>query len=388
MSMPSLRAPEPVPPSVLHVVESLDNGAVETWLLRMLRHGRARGLPLDWTFYCTLDRAGEHEAAARLLGARVVHAPVPLDDKRGSMRALRRAVAEGGHDVLHGHHDLVCALYVAAVTGLPLRHRIVHVHNADENVLTASPLKQRLYRPLARRLCLARADRIVGISDHTLDTFLAGRARRPGRDIVHRYGIDPAPFTGPGPDREAFRTALGLPADAVVLLFGGRIVPEKNPLFAIDVLAALRQREPRAVAVFAGAGSLNDAVMQRARDLGVGNAVRLIGWRRDLPDVMRCADLFILPRPEAPMEGFGIAVVEAQLAGLRLLVSRGIADDPLLPSAAFRRLALAAGPQDWATAATDLLAAHAPSPDRARADLAASDMDMDRALAGLIALHA
>ena len=87
------------------------------------------------------------------------------------------------------------------------------------------------------------------------------------------------------------------------------------------------------------------------------------------------------------MEGFGLAVVEAQLAGLRMLLSRGIADDPLLPTAVFRRLSLNDGPDAWADGALELL--HEPAPSRAAAieALAKSPMNMDHALNGLLQLY-
>jgi glycosyltransferase involved in cell wall biosynthesis len=113
----------------------------------------------------------------------------------------------------------------------------------------------------------------------------------------------------------------------------------------------------------------------------------MLGWRNDVQRVMRGSDWFILPHPEQPMEGFGLAIVEAELAGLWMLLSNGIADDPLLPSAAYRRLPLAAGAAAWADAAIELGALPAPSTERALADLAASSMNMDRALDGLCELH-
>ena len=178
----------------------------------------------------------------------------------------------GEYDVLHCHHDIVSAVYLLAALGMRIRRRIVHVHNADEAVLTPSRLKQRIYREPMRQVCLSMADRIVGISNHTLDTFLAGRARRPGRDLVHYYGLDPTPFENVAADRVGFRRQLDLPEDARILLFAGRLVPEKNPVFAVDVLANLRRIEARAVAVFAGAGSEEMDVLARARELGVENS--------------------------------------------------------------------------------------------------------------------
>ena len=204
---------------------------------------------------------------------------------------------------------------------------------------------------------------------------------------MHYYGVDPTPFENVSADRSAFCRRWDLPEDASILLFGGRIVPEKNPVFAVDVLANLRPMHPHAVAVFAGAGSQEQDVLKRARELGVENSVRLLGWRNDLAEIMSCSDWFILPHPENPMEGFGLAVVEAQLAGLRMLLSRGIPDDPLLPTASFRRLALPDGPTVWAKAAMELLNGPPPSRADALAALRVSPMDMDIALSLLCSLH-
>jgi glycosyltransferase involved in cell wall biosynthesis len=373
---------------VLHIIENLERGAVENWLMRMLVHARKQEIEVDWTFYCILGQPGAMDDKARALGARVVHTPVPIVEKTKFVRALRTELRRGEYDVLHCHHDLVSAVYLLAALGLPLQRRIVHVHNADEAMLTPSRLKQCFYREPMRQICLFIADRILGISNHTLDTFLAGRARRPERDSVHYYGVDTTPFENVSADRVRFRRQLGLPQDALILLFGGRLVPEKNPVFVVDVLANLRCIDPRVVAVFAGAGSLEMEVLARARRLGVENSVHLLGWRNDLPEVMNCSDCFILPHPEHPVEGFGVAIVEAQLAGLPILLSRGILDDPLLPTANFRRIALSDGPMLWAKAAMELL--HDPVPSRiaALAALRASPMDMDQALAGLLRLHA
>jgi glycosyltransferase involved in cell wall biosynthesis len=231
------------------------------------------------------------------------------------------------------------------------------------------------------------ADEIVGISNHTLDTFLGGRARDPRCHVIHNYGVDPSCFITPEPDKKLFRREIGVPENALILLFGGRVVPEKNPAFVIDVLSELRKLDGRAVAVFAGAGSLENAVRERAKALGVHEHIRMLGWRRDLPNIMRCAEWFILPRPEQPMEGFGLAVVEAQLAGLRILVSRGVPEDPFLPTASFQRLSLSDSPSKWAQAAIKQLLLSKPSAAAALIALGNSPMDMDAALRHLLSLY-
>jgi glycosyltransferase EpsF len=326
------------------------------------------------------------EQAARDAGARIIRSPAPLGKTAEFARAFRAELFRGRYDVLHGHHDLLNAVYFLASAGTPVRTRISHVHNADESVPTSSAIKRRLYREPLRQTCFRMADKIVGISQHTLNTFLNGRARRPGRDLVHYYGIDAEPFSGTNDGSRSLREENGIPRDAPILLFASRMVPEKNPVFAVDVLARLKRAIPNVIGVFAGVGSEEQNVRARAADLGVTASVRLLGWREDLPGVMRSSDLFILPRPDHPPEGFGLAVVEAQLAGLRMLLSNGIPDDPLLESAVYSRLPVAAGPDQWAEAAALLLGRNPPSPSAALEDLSKSWMDMDRALHDLMGL--
>jgi len=375
------------PQKVIHIVENRDRGAVENWLVRMLRHSRKIGISLDWTFYCALGKPGALDDEVRAMGGNIVYSPFPIGHKKAFVRELSSELQRGNYDVLHCHHDLVSGLYLAAAIGVPLKKRLVHVHNADESVLTPHPLKQAVLRPLLRQTCLRLADKTVGISNHTLDTFLGGRQRRPDRDLVHYYGIDPAPFLAARADPRGFRQEIGVPEDALILLFAGRIVPEKNPIFALKVFAAMRQRDPRAVAVFVGSGSMEKPLADRAAELGAMDAIRLLGWRSDVAAIMSSCDWFILPRPEQPMEGLGIAVIEAQLAGLRLLLSRGIADDPLLPGSVWARLALADGPERWAEEALRLLPQTPPTPQMAAAQLAKSPFDMDFALTDLLNLY-
>jgi glycosyltransferase involved in cell wall biosynthesis len=355
--------------------------------MRMHHHARLKGRSIDWWFHVQVEEPGRLESVYPDCALRVIRSPYPLSEWTRFFSAFWCVCLKHRFDVVHIHSDLTSAPYAAAARLAGVRRVIVHVHNADEAVLTPSVRKQRLYRPALRQVCLTLADAIVGISDHTVDTLLAGRSRRLGRDVVHYYGVEPTPFASVSVDRTAFRRELDLPPDALVLLFAGRMVPEKNPCFAVDVLAELRRLDSRAVAVFAGSGSLAEAVRTHAHTQGVGPWIRMIGWRDDVAEVMSASDLFILPRLERPMEGFGLAVIEAQLAGLRMLLSQGIPDDPLLPGASLRRLPLAAGAFVWAQAAKALLDEKAPLRSEALKALSQSPMNMDHALQQLIALH-
>jgi glycosyltransferase involved in cell wall biosynthesis len=376
-------------PKVLHCVERMHTNAIESWLARMHHHALARDRSsVNWWFHVQDVKPGKLETTYPECAARVIRSSCTLSNGKKFFWEFFRLCQQRRFDVVHIHADLMSAPYLVAARLAGTPRAIVHIHNADESLPTSSRLKCAMLKEPFRRIGLT-ADRVVGISNHTLDTFLHGRPRRASRDVIHYYGVDTARSIEASrlTDGRAVRVSLNLPDEALILLFAGRLAPEKNPLMAVHVLAALRRREPRAYGLFAGAGALENAVLQRASDLGIAEAVRMLGWRDDLPAIMAASDWFVLPRPEYPMEGFGLAVVEAQLAGLRLLLSRGVPADPILPSARMRQLSLAAGADAWAQAALALMKEPAPSRESALAELRASPMDMDFALAGLMDLH-
>jgi glycosyltransferase involved in cell wall biosynthesis len=358
----------------------------------MLRAGRTFGEPLDWTFYSVLPRPGRFDEEARRLGATVINSPVELDDKMTFVRHLRATLRSGRYDVLHCHHDVVSAVYLIAALGLPIARRIVHVHNADLHVPTGSRNKAALVREPMRRICLWAADRIVGISNYTLSTFLNGQSPRSGRDAVLYYGIDTKPFHAPPRDRQQLLRSLNLPDKSRIVLFVGRMVSYKNPLFVVEMLAALLEGEPNGYAVFVGTGPLTDETITRAKELNIGNRVRVLGWRDDTVQLMQLSDLFVFPRIEEVtadlgMEGLGLVVVEAQAAGLTSLLSLGIPEDAIVVSEICERRSVHDGASAWGGAARELLARPRPDRGRALAAIERSRFSLEAGFRNLVSLH-
>jgi glycosyltransferase involved in cell wall biosynthesis len=375
------------PPHVMHIVESLDRNAVETWLLRMLSHARRTSKCVNWTFYCQLQHPGIHEFQAEELGATVIRSPVPLNSKFAFAQNLRKELIERKVDIMHAHHDILNGYYFAASAGMNIK-RFCHIHNADEHIPSRmGELAKQGIRTSLRMICLQMADRIVGISNHTLDKFIDG-PRRKGRDCVHYYGVDRAKFAVNDKVRLTFREEIGVKPEARLLLFGGRIVPEKNPLFALQVFSEMRKVDPELIFVVAGAGGLETAMKLEADALDVASAVKYLGWRSDLAQIMRSSDIFILPRPEYPPEGFGLAVLEAQLAGLRILVSEGVLNDPILSSASVNRISLKLPAAEWARIGIGLLRQPLPPITTIIEEFDASPFQMDYALNDLLQLYA
>jgi len=345
-----------MPPKVLHVIESFDGQATEQWLYRMLSRLNDLEQNANWSFYSVLGKSGRLDSAVKDLGGNLVYSPVSMANKLQFLKALRRSIIDGGYDILHCHHDVVSAAYLLASAGLPLKKRIVHVHNTSLGLPTPSSLKNALLREPMRQLCLGWADNIVGVSEAALDAFLKGARRKPGRDVVIHCGIDLMPFRRKPACRSDFLQSLGLPADARVLLFVGRMIEYKNPCFVIEILAHIAKQNSTVCVVFAGTGPLEADVRREALKNRLVNRVRVLGWQDDIPALMQTSDMLIWPGLEEPKEGLGLGVVEAQAAGLPVLMSRSVPADAIVVPELVSVLPLAAGALAWAEKVMTILA--------------------------------
>ncbi|HUF03393.1 MAG TPA: glycosyltransferase family 4 protein [Aridibacter sp.] len=122
-------------------------------------------------------------------------------------------------------------------------------------------------------------------------------------------GVDPGRMEEG--DREAGRTSLSISEDVPLLLTVARISLHKGHEFLVDAMKDVAARRPDVVLALAGEGNLFELVRQQVSELGLSENIRFLGFRNDVPDLMKAADLFILP---SVMEGLGTSVIDAMFA--------------------------------------------------------------------------
>jgi len=375
------------PIRLLHVVENLGHQAVENWLFRVFFAASHDYPDFRWTFFCVLGRSGMRDDEARSLGAEVIHSQYELADKRRFLLGLREVMKRGQYDILHCHHDIMSAAYLAASAGLPFRKRIVHLHNTSLGLPTPSRLKADLAREPMRQVCLRMADQIVGISKDALESLLRNREQDPLRHQVVHYAVDTARFAVARPDRAEFRRALGLDPATRILLFVGRLVEYKKPCFVVEMLEHLAGAGENVAVLFAGTGDQEERLREKAREKGLEHRVRLLGFRDDVPELMLASDLLVWPSLEEPKEGLGLGIVEAQAAGLPILMSRSVPAEAVVVAELVRVLPLSSGAQTWANAALAHMNRPRPGFKESLSRVESSSFSMAQGVANLMALY-
>ena len=368
--MPPLR--HEIPLGALHVLGALKPGGVENWLLQMAPHLAESG----WLFdYCLLGpQTGLYAEEFEKHGSRVLHCrlrPSAFFAPRFN-RLLRRADYQIVHS--HVHHFSGVVLGLARAAGVPVR--VAHSHNVHDG--RPDSASRRLYRKGMRRLLSRSMTAGLACSAAAAEWLPGGDGETGPRRLLLPYGIDLERFRRLHPDRGRLRREFRIPAGAPVVGHVGRLEPQKNPFFLLDIVSAASRAIPQAYFVVVGDGRLRARLEQQAEQRGLGARVRFAGQRRDIPHLMvGLFDAFVLP---SLWEGLPLAALEAQAAGIPTLVSDRVTGEiGVLPQISYRA-PLEAGASHWARRLRQMLEARRLSP--AEAASALEDLNLDVASCG------
>ena len=223
----------------------------------------------------------------------------------GVIPQLRQIVRRSAPDILQSH--ITKSHFLIRLSGLNRDRPWI----AFNHGYTAEDLKVRLYNQVDR-WSLRGADRVV-----TVCGAFADRLRRWGvseRRITVQHNAVP-PFPPVSPECVArLREALGIPAEALVLLSVGRFSPEKAHAGLLRAVAALMRRAgaPAFRLLMVGDGPERERLHALCRELEVTDRVVFAGTTADVSVYYSLADVFVLP---SRSEGSPNALLEAMASG-------------------------------------------------------------------------
>jgi D-inositol-3-phosphate glycosyltransferase len=282
------------------------------------------------------------------------------------------AVREPGwYDLVHSHYWLSgqVAWLAAERWDVPLVHTMHTMAKVKNLTLAEGDAPEPVAREIGETQVVDAADRLVANTDEEAKSLVELYDADPARVVTVPPGVDLDLFR-PG-SAPAARRRLGLPADAAVLLFVGRIQPLKAPDVLLRAVARLLEARPElaerlVVAVVGGLSGSGlthpDSLTGLTSSLGLSGLVRFTDPvpQPSLADWYRAADLTVVP---SYSESFGLVAIESQacgtpvvataVGGLRTAVRDGVSG-VLVESHA---------PDDYARVIGDLLTDH----DRRRA---------------------
>ena len=329
---------------ILHVLPDLEYSGVLSWLTHVSQRIDKSRFQLD---FLVQNDESPMKDKLRQLGLRTFS--IPLDHLRSlpyySYRIGRLLREQGPYQAAHCHVGLDSWLYLglAYQAGVPIR--IAHSHTGYISVKNRfSPTKTGV-RWIKRKV-IWRCATHGFTSGPQNSTSLFGHFWMRDRRWHNIFcGIELAPFERPA-DRVALREDMGIPETALVVGYVGKLTEKKNPEKLITVFKQLLDKRPDAYLLVVGDGEMRSAIERLAQTTGVSKQTIFTGFREDAIRLMRdVMDVFLLP---SLFEGAGLALVEAQAAGLPCVISDNVSKSLEVTKDQIHRRLLGDSDSDWA----------------------------------------
>ncbi|WBB58448.1 D-inositol-3-phosphate glycosyltransferase [Streptomyces sp. WMMC500] len=324
--------------SPLHQPGTGDAGGMNVYIVELARRLAEIGVEVEvFTRATTAALPPAVELAPGVLVRHVDAGPyegLAKEDLPAQLCAFTHGVmqAEAGHrpgyyDLVHSHYWLSghVGWLAAERWGVPLVHAMHTMAKVKNAALAAGDRAEPPARVIGESQVVRAADRLVANTDDEAHDLIHHYDADPARVAIVRPGVNLDVFRpgGAGESRAAARAALGLPQDAFVPLFAGRIQPLKAPDVLLRAVALLLDREPalreRLVVPVVGGPSGSglakpEALQKLAARLGISHVVRFTPpvAQESLARWFRAASVLVMP---SYSESFGLVALEAQACG-------------------------------------------------------------------------
>jgi glycosyltransferase involved in cell wall biosynthesis len=223
-------------------------------------------------------------------------------------------------DVLHTHTAKAGALGRAAALLSGRARPGVVVHTYHGHVLTGyfSPLMSRVFLGVERFLARS-TDALVAVSPEVRDDLVELGVAPASKFVIVRLGLDlDQRIAAPENARELVREELSVEPDQLLVSWLGRMTEIKRVDDLLRAFADLRGREVDAVLALVGDGPNREGLEQLAERLGIRDAVRFTGFRRDVGSIYRASDVVAL---SSANEGTPVSLIEALAAGCAVVTT-------------------------------------------------------------------
>jgi glycosyltransferase involved in cell wall biosynthesis len=293
---------------ILLLTTSMGMGGADKLLLTAAQTMRSHGNEVS---IVSLTPLGPMGLEAQSLGISIQSLEMRrgIPDPRGLIR-LAQLVRKWKPDVVHSHmvHANLMARALRLLVRIPVLISTIH------NIYEGGRLRMAGYR-----LTNGLVDHMTIVSQAAADRFVnEGIVPRRLLTVVPN-GVDVDQFRNvPASARETIRRSLGLDGEFVWLAVGRFEIAKDYPNM-LRAFAQVRQREARAVLLLVGRGSLQGEVEALVGELGLRSAVRFLGVRHDVPEVMSAADGYVM---SSAWEGMPMVLLEAAAAGLPIVATR------------------------------------------------------------------
>lgn len=243
-------------------------------------------------------------------------------------------------DLLHTHRYKENILGALLKRAGMTRHLIQTIHGSSEPFRGIRYFKSILTGALNAIATNHYFDRVITVSQDLKERL--GQKIKNGEFVTIHNSVDISSIAPTKPS-DKIRNELGIRSGQPVIGTAGRMVPIKGFDILLSAAQKFLKERPEAIFIIAGDGPLKSRLERQAKELGIAENVKFLGFRDDIVDVINCLDIFVISSyhegiPTAVLEAMSLnkVVVSTAVGGINEIITDGISGvlvNPADPSA-------------------------------------------------------
>lgn len=330
------------PIRVVHVLGRLDRGGAESMIMNLYRRIDKSKVQFDFILHTEEECSFNDEV--RAMGGRIYSVPsYSLKNAFKYKRSFKELfINHPEWKVLHSHVRSSASLYLPIATKQGMV-TIVHSHNTSSGKGLSAVVKTLLQYPLRKQ-----ADYLFACSGEAGKWLYGKDVEQRDNYYLVKNAIDTKKYIYSDIARKAVREYAKIPQDAKVVGHVGRFETQKNHDFLINVFAKIQDSNTYLVLI--GEGVLEKEMRDKVKTMGIEN-VLFAGVRTNVHEWLSAMDLLLFP---SLFEGLPVTLIEAQAAGLDILMSDTVSSEIEITKLV-KKKSLKDGDESWAKTARQML---------------------------------
>lgn len=306
---------------ILHVIEGMNAGGMETMIMNYYRNIDRNKFQFDFLINC--KEPVFYEKEINRLGGHIYRNTLPKHNIFKNRLEIRKLFKNKKYDVIHCHQGITYYYPLKAAKKYKIKTRIIHNHGINRTFLKCLFLYNQLW---ARKRISSLGNKYISCSKDVLDHIFSDDIIRNHKYIILPNAIDIENFKYKESARKKIRKEFNID-DEIVFVHVGTFTTPKNHSFLLDVFKKYSMINKNAKLLLVGSGPLKQDIINKAKELNILSNLIFAGVRSDVNDILSACDIMLFP---SLYESFGIVALEAQAAGLPVIISDQFPKDILL----------------------------------------------------------
>ena len=300
---------------VLHVVNRMGYGGIETFLMNIYRNINKNEIQFDFAVHTHIP--GDYDEEIKQMGGNIYYFTSRRKNIIKYYNDWRQFLKENSNKYVAIHMHVSSLSTITPIVfskRYKIKNRIIHAHSTLQEGKFHEFLNVKNKKRVSKY-----ATKLIACSA-TAGNYVFGNNKY---EIVNN-GVDIEKFRFDETKRKEIRKRFNLKNNETVYINIGRLIGVKNQIYLLNLFKEIYDIDKLSKLFIIGKGELKDTIEKKISELNLDKQVILLENRNDISDILQGMDIFILP---SLYEGLPIVAIEAQSSGLKCFISKNVTQE-------------------------------------------------------------